>query len=107
MLDAKKGDLVKIHKIILEPDERTGNLPSSTKSVPYECWIKGFLLDKNAKLGNEVKIETLIGREISGTLFEVNPTYNHDFGESPKEILSVGNEVKHLLKKSQNESKGV
>lgn len=107
MFDAKKGDLVKIHKIILEPEERTGNLPSSTKSVPYECWIKGFLLDENAKLGNEVQIETFIGREISGTLFEVNPTYDHNYGEPQKVILSVGKEVKHLLKKSQNESKGV
>lgn len=106
MLDAKKGDLVKIHKIILEPDQRTGNLPSSTKSVPYECWIKGFLLDEKAKIGSEVKIETFIGRKISGTLYEVNPTYDHNFGEPQKEILSVGNEVKLLLTKGQNEIKG-
>jgi hypothetical protein len=101
MSDAKKGDLVQIHKIILEPDQRPENLPPSTKSVAYECWIKGFLLDENAKLGNEVKIETFIGREMWGTLYRVNPTYDHNFGEPQKEILSIGSEVKHQLEKKK------
>jgi hypothetical protein len=99
MADAKKGDLVQIHKIILKPDQRPDNLPDSSKSVNYECWIKGFLLDENARIGDLVRIETFIGRELRGTLFQVNPVYDHNFGAPQKEILSIGKEVKLQLGK--------
>jgi hypothetical protein len=99
MSDAKRGDLVRIHRIILGPDHRPDNLPISTKSVPYECWIKGFLLDEDAKIGSEVRIKTFIEREISGTLHQVNPIYDHNFGQPQKEILTIGNEVKQQLRK--------
>ena len=100
MPDAQKGDLVQIHRIILEPDQRPANLPSSTRSVPYECWIKGFLIDDRADLGNIVRIQTLIGREISGTLCQVNPTYDHNFGTPQKELLSIGDEARRQLEKA-------
>ena len=100
MPDAHKGDLVQIHQVILEPDQRPENLPSSTRSVPYECWIKGFLLDDRADLGNIVRIETLIGREISGTLCQVNPTYDHNFGAPQKELLSIGGEARRQLERA-------
>jgi hypothetical protein len=99
MVDAKRGDLVQIHKIILKPEERSANLPSSTRSVPYECWIKGFLIDEKATIGDEVRVETFIERECSGTLCEVNPAYDHTFGTPQKEILSIGKEAKQRLKK--------
>lgn len=104
MADVKRGDLVQIHKIILEPDQRPENLPSSTKALPYECWIKGFLINEEANIGDEVKIETFIGREISGALYQSNPTYDHNFGEPQKELLSIGIEVKKTLEKSQNDN---
>lgn len=94
MADAKKGDLVQIHKIILKPDQRPDSLPESTKFVPYECWIKGFLLNSQAMTGEEVQIETFIGREISGILVSVNPAYDHSFGLPQMELLSVGRELK-------------
>jgi hypothetical protein len=68
-----------------------------TQAVPYEGWIKGFLLDYEANLGHEVKIESFIGREISGILHQVDPTYDHDFGVPQKEIIYIGNEIKSLL----------
>ena len=101
MSDAKKGDFVQIHKTILEPNNRPDNLPDSTKSVPFECWIKGYLLDEDAEIGGQVRIETFIGRELSGTLYQVNPNYDHNFGEPQKEILSICSEVKHQLEKKQ------
>lgn len=101
MADAQKGDFVLINKIVLQPEQRAEHLPSSTKSVPYECRIKGFLLDKSATIGNNVDIETFIGRKISGILYQVNPVYDHHFGEPLKEILLIGNEVKHRLGSSK------
>ncbi len=96
MPDAKKGDLVLIHKTVLKPDERPDTLPACTKSVPYECWIKGFLLNSQAAIGEEVQIETFIGRENSGVLISVNPAYDHSFGLPQKELLSIGRELKKI-----------
>jgi hypothetical protein len=93
MPDAKRGELVQIHKIILSPGQRPDTLPVCTKAVPYECWIKGFLLDENASIGDEVKIETFIGRELSGTLCQVKPKYDHNFGEPQEEMAFIGMEV--------------
>lgn len=93
MPDANEGDLVLIHKIVLKPEKRPGNLPPSTAAVPYECWIKGSLMNESANMGDRVSVRTFIGREISGALFEVNPKYNHNFGETQKEIFSIGYEA--------------
>jgi hypothetical protein len=103
MADAKRGDLVQIHKIILEPSQRPDSLPACTRSVPYECWIKGFLVDEDANLGDEVKIETFIGREISGKLYQVNPTYDHNFGVPQRELIAIGNEAHHELRAGNEE----
>ena len=103
MADAKRGDLVQIHKIILEPSQRPDTLPACTRSVPYECWIKGFLVDEDANLGDEVKIETFIGREISGELYQVNPTYDHNFGAPQRELVAIGNEAHHELREGHEE----
>ena len=97
MPDANKGDLIQIHKIVLEPEKRPDNLPPSTTAVPYECWIKGFLMNENANMGDKVKIKTFIGREISGALCEVNPKYDHNFGQAQKEILAIGREARQQL----------
>jgi len=97
MTSAKRGDFIQVHKVILEPNQRMEGLPSSTKYVPYECWIKGFLMNESANMGDEVRVKTLIGREISGALCEVSPKYEHDFGETQEEILSVGYEALQQL----------
>jgi hypothetical protein len=97
MSDAKKGDFVQIHRIVLEPNQRPDTLPASTKGVPYEGWIKGFLVNESANIGEEVKIRTFIGRELSGTLCQVNPIYDHNFGTPQRELLSIGDEVKKRL----------
>jgi 2-amino-4-ketopentanoate thiolase alpha subunit len=98
MIDAKKGDWVQVHRVILEPDRRPDTLPECTKTVPYEGWIKGFLINTEAAKGDEVQIETLSGREISGTLVSINPTYDHGFGKPQKELLSIGRELRRIVK---------
>lgn len=104
MPDAKRGDFVQIHKIILEPTQRPDTLPACTKAVPYECWIKGFLLNVNANIGDEVTIETFIGREISGILEQISPVYDHNFGVPQKELLSIGSESRKKLKETRSRS---
>jgi hypothetical protein len=88
--NAFKGDLVQIHRVILTPEQRPEDIPECTKKVSYEAWIKGFLLEDEAMIGDIVRIETFIGRQLSGTLVEVNPEYTHHFGKPQPTLLAVG-----------------
>ena len=67
---AKKNDWVRIHNIILTPEQRTGKLPEDTKKMPLEMWAKGHLQNDAAEIGDEVTILTSTGREERGTLVE-------------------------------------
>ncbi|MCG4586594.1 2-amino-4-ketopentanoate thiolase, partial [Anaerosalibacter bizertensis] len=65
-MDAKKGDWVRIHNIVLNPEDRSPNLPEDTKKVPLEMWDKGFLLNEGANIGDMVEVESYIGRKVEG-----------------------------------------
>lgn len=93
---AKKGEWVRIHKIILEAAQRTGKLPEDTKNVPLEMWTKGYLL-ADAEVGDEVEIESVNGRHETGTLIEVNPYYEHDFGTCVPELLKIDKQVRNIV----------
>jgi len=95
---AKKGDWVRIHSIVLKAGERAENLPEDTKKVPLEMWDKGFLLNEEAKVGDEVEVETYIGRKVKGNLVEINPYYKHDFGKAVPELLYIGRQARALIR---------
>ncbi len=88
----KKNTLVQIYKVVLTMKNRSANLPSDTKEVPFEMRIKGRLL-KAANLGDQVEIITASNRIESGILIADKPHYNHSFGhhiqilEDVKEII--------------------
>ncbi|NLY85579.1 MAG: 2-amino-4-ketopentanoate thiolase [Tissierellia bacterium] len=96
-MDAKRGDWVRIHNIVLEAGQRASNIPEDTQSVPLEMWVKGFLLDEAANIGDKVKVETYIGRIVEGTLIEVNPYYKHDYGKAVPEVLYIGRQAREIL----------
>ncbi len=93
---AKKGEWVRIHKIILKAEERTGKLPADTQACPLEMWTKGYLL-ADAEIGDEVEIESVNGRHETGTLIEVNPYYEHDYGKCVPELLAIDKQVRGIL----------
>ncbi len=103
-MDAKRGDWVRIHKIILQVGERASNIPEDTQKVPLEMWDKGFLLDEKASIGDQVEVETYIGRLIKGRLIEVNPYYEHDFGKSVPELLYIGRQARTILEGEVNDN---
>ena len=70
--------------------------PEDTKQVPLEMWDKGFL-QEDANLGDEVTIETVTGRKEAGTLIEVNPYYEHDFGKFVPELLAIDKQVRDIV----------
>jgi len=100
-MDAIKGDWVRIHKIVLNVGERAPNIPEDTQSVPLEMWDKGFLLNNEAKIGDDVEIETYIGRRVSGKLLEVNPFWDHDYGKAVPELLYIGRQARELLEEGE------
>ena len=85
---AKHGDWVRIHRVILPAAERTANLPEDTRKVPFEMWVKGHLLE-DGEIGDEVRIKTVSGREEHGTLIEVNPQFDVNFGSFVPEVLEM------------------
>jgi hypothetical protein len=101
-MTAKKGDWVQIHFVALEPGERAEHLPEETKKVPLEIRIKGFLRDEKANIGDTVKIKTNVGRIVEGTLKEINPIYEHNFGKPIPELLQIGNNLWEILEEGEN-----
>lgn len=92
----KKGTWVEIHSIVLKPEERSPKVPEDTKKIPLEMKARGFLND-DAKMGEQVKITTLAGRELEGELVEIDPGFTHTFGPPIMELLTIGNELKKII----------
>lgn len=103
-MDARAGDWVRVHDIVLQVGERAINLPEDTRKVPLEMWVKGFLVNDKAKIGDLVEIETYIGRRVKGYLVEVNPYYRHDYGKMIPEILYIGRQAREILEKAGEEN---
>ena len=92
----KKGAWVEIKLILLNPGERDLHVPEDTKKVPLILKTKGFL-KKNASIGDEVKIKTIIDREIAGTLIAENPSYKHGFGRPVDELIQVVKKLRKMI----------
>lgn len=100
----EKNAWVRIHKIILEPKDRAPQVPDDTKKVPLELWTKGFL-QTPGKIGDEVTITTVTGRLETGTLIEMNPAYDHAFGNFIPELLEIDKQVRGILAEGENNEK--
>jgi hypothetical protein len=94
---AKKGDWVQIRQIVLEPNQRSAQLPEDTRQVPLMLFVKGFLTS-DADLGDRVTITTVIGRRLNGELVAIQPSYGHSFGPAPRELVSIGSELRRILR---------
>ncbi len=94
---AKKNDYVRIHRAVLEAVERTGKLPEDTKSVPLEMWVKGWLQEETAAIGDTVTVKTVVGRLETGELMEENPIYALNYGEYVPEILEIDRRLRGVL----------
>ena len=92
----KRGEWVRIYKVILQPTERAPQVPDDTKNVPLELWVKGFL-QNDAKIGDEVEIKTVTGRKELGKLIEVNPYYTHSFGRFIPELLVIDKQTREIV----------
>ncbi len=87
-----KGTWVEIEQVVLNPEERAASLPEETRKVPYLLRVSGFLVEEG-EVGQTARIRTIIGRELTGTLRTVNPSYRHSFGTTVPELLTIGTEA--------------
>jgi hypothetical protein len=97
MQTIKKGDWVRIHRVVLTPDQRAAKLPEETRQVPLEMWVTGTLREDNAAIGDDVSITTVTGRVVEGRLETVHPAYNHSFGAFVPELQAIRGELRDLM----------
>lgn len=95
-MQVKKGDWVKIHRIILTSEQRAPQVPDDTKKVPLEMWVKGFA-QSEGMIGDVISVRTITGRLEEGKIVELNPTYTHSFGNFVPELLQIGIDLRAIL----------
>ena len=82
--------------MLLEPADRSENLPPETADKPLTMWVKGFAQAAGV-VGEVVTIETTTGRLVEGRLSAVNPGYFHTFGVPIPELVRVGVDLRARL----------
>jgi hypothetical protein len=93
---ARPGDWVEVERVLLEPADRSKNLPPETAEKPLMMWVKGFAEGSGA-VGDELTIETMTGRKVTGRLSAVNPGYFHTFGRPIPELQHIGVDLRARL----------
>ena len=92
----RAGDWVEIVRTVLQPGERLAATPEDTRSLPYEARIRGYARCAG-RIGDEITIETRIGRVLAGTLVDSEPGFNHGFGRSVPELLWIGPDLRRRV----------
>ena len=93
---AREGDWVEVEATLLDPADRSANLPPETADKPLRMWIKGFALGE-ASLGEALTVETMTGRRVGGVLSAVNPGYFITYGNPIPELTHVGRDLRVQL----------
>jgi len=93
---AKKGDWVRIHRVVLDAAGRAPGVPEDTAKVPLEMWVKGEL-KADAQIGDEVEVITATGRTEYGELIEVHPYYTHSYGKFVPELIEIDKQLREEL----------
>ena len=92
----KKGEWVRIHRVVLKAEERTAKIPEDTKKTDLQMWTKGELL-QDAEIGDEVEVKTAANRIEHGTLIEVHPYYTHSYGKFVPEIIEIDKQLREIM----------
>jgi len=93
---AREGDWVEVEVELLDPADRSTNLPPETAEKPLMMWVKGFAQGEAAQ-GEPLTIETITGRTVTGSLSAVNPGYFITYGDPIPELTHVGRDLRARL----------
>lgn len=69
---------VEVEWTALAPRDRREGIPDDTASTPLRVRARGMAVA--AAPGTEATVTTVIGREVTGLVREVEPGYHHSFG---------------------------
>jgi hypothetical protein len=103
---AREGDWVEVETKLLDPADRSKNLPPETAEKPLMMWVKGFS-EGGAALGDELTIETITGRKVTGALSAVNPGYYITYGDPIPELTHVGRDLRARLAAFRRQEAGL
>lgn len=92
----KKGTWVEVEETVLLPEDRATNIPEETKKTPLKSFIRGKCLTE-AELGDEVEVETNVGRVAKGIIIEIEPGYYHTYGKHVEEISNIGKQAREII----------
>ncbi|MCJ7689394.1 MAG: 2-amino-4-oxopentanoate thiolase subunit OrtA [Clostridiaceae bacterium] len=92
----KKGTWVEVEEIVLMPEDRAKNIPDETKKTPLKCWTRGKCIS-DCELGNEVQVETNVGRIARGIVVDIEPGYYHTYGKYVEEISNIGKQARAII----------
>jgi hypothetical protein len=93
------GTWVQIHLEVLEAGNRLSQVPPETQAVALEMRVRGIALHE-AALGEPMQIRTTAGRVLRGTLVDLAPRYDHDFGAGVPELVLAGLELAQRRQKA-------
>ena len=105
---AHEGDWVEVECRLLDPADRSKNLPPETADKPLTMWVKGFAQGEAGR-GEELTIETITGRCVTGALSAVDPGYYITYGPPIPELTHVGRDLRRQLadwRRTQSETGG-
>jgi hypothetical protein len=93
------GAWVEISQVVLRAGERAPNVPQDTAETDFVARVRGFL-NEPALLGETATVRTLVGRDVTGRLTDVNPRNPADFGDPVPELLALGVAARQALEES-------
>ena len=93
---ARTGDWVEVECKLLDPADRSKNLPPETAAKPLMMWVKGFA-QTEAAIGEQLTLETMTGRTVTGKLSAIYPGYYITYGDPVPELVGIGRELRQRL----------
>ncbi|NLA95291.1 MAG: 2-amino-4-ketopentanoate thiolase [Clostridiaceae bacterium] len=95
--DFKQGDYAVIQEIVLPVGQRAPQVPEDTAKTPLIAFTKGWLLEEAAEVGERVRVKTMSGRTVEGSLTSRELAPSHDYGDYIPELQVIHQQVRGML----------
>ena len=103
MRDAiEAGSWVEVEQVVLEPGARAPQVPEDTQAVALRLRVHGRLLAAG-RVGDEVEVESRVGRRLRGRLVDPSPRYRHGFGAPVPELNAAADEARAILAEARED----
>jgi len=90
------GSWVEIERVVLPAGSRAPHIPADTAEIDFVARVRGFLVEA-APIGSATTVRTLLDREVTGRLTDVNPRNPANFGDPVPSLLELGLAARRAL----------